>query len=102
MKRSLITGCLSLFSALTVSAVDPIFFNYTDLISPPANAPVINAYAWVNAATFNVTTVNGSGLPLPYESQNTLFFTNAAGASMIGNPGFRFFNNVGGRRYWMD
>src|ERR1043166_3063442 len=100
MKRSLIIGFLSLCSALTVSAADAYFFNDTDLVSPPANAPVINAYAWVNRALFDVTTVNGSGLELPYESQNTLFFTNLA--SMIGNPGFRFFDNVAGQRRWMD
>src|SRR5205085_5950515 len=102
MKQLLIAGWLSLLGILIASAADPIFESDTPVNSPPDDAPAIDAIAWVNTSTFNITTVAGGGLPLPFESQNTLFFTNTVGGVMNGNPGFRFFNNVGPQRLWMD
>src|ERR1051326_939970 len=101
MKQLFITGWLSLFSGLGAFAdTAPIFINNTPTTSPPDETPAIDATAWVNHALFDITAVNGSGIPLPYESQNTLFFTNTA--PMVGNPGFRFFYNAGPSRLWMD
>ena len=100
MKQLLLLGCLSLFGGLTAAAVDPAFYNDSPITSPPDNAPVIDAYIWVNRAPFSVTTQSGFGLPLPYESQHTLFFTNTS--IMSGNPGFRFYNNVSNQRISRD
>src|SRR5437867_1730330 len=96
MKQLLICGCAALLGLLPARAVDPIFCNDNSITSPPDNAPVIDAYAWCNRAPFNITTPTG----LPFESQHTLHFTNTS--TMFCTPGFRFFNNVGGQRLWMD
>src|SRR5438105_5084884 len=100
MKQLLIAGWLSLVNVLAASAADPIFINDNPVISPPDNAPVINATAWVNRAPFDITILSGFNHPLPFESQNTRFFTNTS--TMVGNPGYRFWYNVGPNRLWMD
>ena len=103
MKERFLQGCFGLLSVLTVSAAtSPIFINDATVNSPPDPAPAIDATAWVNRAPFNISAVNGSAIPLPFESQNTLFFTNTPGGAMFGDPGFRWWNNVGPKRFWMD
>src|SRR5437867_2955931 len=95
MKPLLLSIWFSLYGALMLSAdTSPIFINDAAVFSPPDETPAIDATAWVNRSIFNITTVNGSGLPLPFESQNTLFFTNTAGGVMFGDPGFRWYYNV--------
>ncbi len=84
------------------SATLPIYINSAPLIAPPATAPQIDARAWVNQALFEVTSISSFNLPLPFESHNTLIFTNAPLTFMSGDPGFRFFQNTNGQRLWMD
>jgi hypothetical protein len=93
----LVLGAISVFSATA-----PLFINSAPLFSPPATAPVIDARVWINEAPFSVVSPNFS--PIPFESKNTLFFTNGpSGILMTGDPGFRFLNNLyDGRRFWMD
>src|SRR5438552_1053324 len=76
----------------------PIYINSAPLIAPPATAPQIDARIWVNQALFDVTSLVNFTLPVPFESQNTLFFTNASLTFMNGDPGFRFFQNANGQR----
>ncbi len=102
MKQFLVSGWLIVASALSAPAADPIFINDTPITSPPDDVPAIDATAWLNRSTFDVTTSSGGGLPLPFEAQNNLFFTNTVGGVLRGNPGFRFFHNVGGQRLWMN
>src|SRR5439155_2361654 len=85
-----------------LGATLPIYINSSPLLAPPAIAPQIDATIWVNRSTFDVTTVSSFNLPIPFGSQNTLFFTNETLTSMNGDPGFRFVQNVGGQRLWMD
>src|SRR5438876_513287 len=102
IKQFLFAAGLSLVSALSAAAADPIFINDAAINSPPDEVPVIDAIAWVNRSTFNVTTFSGFGIPLAFESQHTLFFTNTGGGVMNGDPGFRFYQNNGSQRLWMD
>ena len=103
MKRRLCCAVFVLSVALAGwSATVPIYINSSPLIAPPAIPPQIDARAWVNRSTFDVTTLGSFNLPIPFESQNTLFFTNAPLTLMNGDPGFRFFQNVNGQRLWMD
>src|SRR5947207_7521351 len=103
MKQFLVSAWLGFLSVMTASAAtSPIFINDSAIVSPPVETPAIDATAWVNRSVFNITAVNGSGVPLPFESQNTLFFTNTPGGVMFGNPGFRWFYNVGTEKLWMD
>jgi len=99
MNRIFILLALSVAAALDGAAATlPIYINGTPLVSPPQIAPQIDARAWANQAGFNVTRFNLSSLP--YESLNTRFFTN--NSFMYGDPGYRFFRNTNGQRFWMD
>ena len=62
------------------SAVPPIFVNPGNVLFD--EPPQINATAFLNLGTFNVLTT------LPYDFQNTLYYTNRS--TMLGGPGFRF------------
>jgi hypothetical protein len=82
----------------------PIYINNAPFISPPQQTN-INAVAWLNRAYFNVF----SSTALPFESQNTRFFTNVTASggqypagTMIFDPGVRFFRNTNGQRFWMN
>src|SRR5882672_3016411 len=98
MKQFLFSAWLSLCSVLAAPAADSIFINDAAINSPPDEAPVIDAISWLNRSVFNITSSSFAGIPLAYESKDTLFFTNTAGGAMIGDPGFRFFQNVGSKR----
>src|SRR6266576_1810876 len=103
MKQFLLQGWFGLLSALAVTAAtSPIFINDSAVNSPPDPTPTIDATAWLNRAIFNVSPLTASSVPVPFESHNTLFFTNTPGGAMFGNPGFRWWNNVGPNRFWMD
>src|SRR6185295_7325022 len=92
----------SLTAAFSAAAATlPIYINDAGVFAPPDLAPRIDARAWLNQATFQVSTFV-FGVPLPFESQNTLFFTNTPGITMLGDPGFRFVQNRGGQRLYMD
>src|SRR5436305_9598030 len=75
MKQLFSAGGIILLGVIAASAVDPIFINDNPVVSPPDNAPVIDATAWVNRAPFNVTTLSGF-ITVPFESRDTLFFPN--------------------------
>lgn len=61
-------------------SISPIFINPGNITF--TNPPQIDATAFLNLGNFNVLTT------LPYDFQNTLYYTNRG--SMIGAPGFRF------------
>jgi hypothetical protein len=104
MKRFLATSSLTLLSGLVLSAATtPLFINSSPV--PPAPLPQIDATAWVNSSAFSVSAFGAFGQSLPYESQNTLFFTNtppAITSVMFSDPGFRFVLNKGSAKYAMD
>src|SRR3989442_7393801 len=66
----------------------PIYENFGTL----TNVPQIDAVAFANYGTFVVPSV------LPFDTQNTLYFTNRG--VMLGGPGFRldYVNDAGIRR----
>ena len=101
-KFAVVAGFGVLLTVNALTATLPIYVNNSPVISPPQLAPQIDATIWANRSIFNVTTIGSFGSPIPYESINTLFFTNAASGVMNGVPGFRFFQNVGGQRLPMD
>ncbi|MDB6029670.1 MAG: hypothetical protein JWM16_8 [Verrucomicrobiales bacterium] len=61
------------------SATDAIYINDSVVFNPPP----IDARAFLNRAQFGVST------SLPYETFNTINFTNTASGIMSGSPGFR-------------
>ena len=103
MKQLFLASWLALLGALSTSAAtSPIYINDAGVISPPDPTPVIDATAWVNRNTNVIVTSSSFGVPLPFESQHTRFFTNTSGGYMIGDPGYRWYYNVGPQRLWMD
>ena len=89
--RRLLNGVMfSLAAALGVSAgTAPIYINTSGVSSPPAVAPVIDASIFVNQAGFSIDQGSAGGT-LPFQTLNTLIFTNTAAGIMSGSPGFRF------------
>ena len=88
----------AVFSVSSAWAASPLYENNGPIIAPPATAPNIDARTWVNRSTFSIFSSTG----LPYESQNTLFFTNTASGRMTFDPGVRFFQNVGTKKLSLD
>src|SRR4051812_36548579 len=89
MKFRLILLAATLLNVLSVSAATvPLYINSSQVVSPPASAPVIDATAFLNVDYFDVN--NFSITPLPYETIRTSYFTNEVGASMWGHPGYFF------------
>src|SRR5262245_58096143 len=104
MNKSVLAATLLLGAVMTSPAATlNLYINSAPVVAPPMTPPQIDARAWVNRAPFGITNISGS-TPRPCESQSTLFFTNvgAPAGIMTGDPGFRFLQNVGGRRLWMD
>jgi hypothetical protein len=93
---------LHLLGGLAAAAgTSPMFINQAPVQSPPDIAPQIDARAFVNESVFNVTGYALYGFyPLPYQTANTVCFTNYG--SMSGDPGFLFDNFDGHARRWMD
>lgn len=78
MKMLRLSWVMGLFTSLAMwAAPSPIYENYGAV----TNVPQIDALAFANYGQFGV------GSLLPYETQNTLYFTNKG--IMQGNPGFR-------------
>lgn len=76
-------GSLSLLWSLTVSAATvPVYTND----SPVVNPGPIDATVFINRSQFTVSTA------LPYETLNTLYYTNTGSGVMSGTPGFRFLH----------
>jgi hypothetical protein len=103
MNKFIRLWCL-LLAAFPAGATTNLYVNSAPLASPPMTAPQIDARAWYNRALFGVTNLL-FGNPLPFESQGTLFFTNAPApaGTMLSDPGFRFLQNTpSGQRLWMD
>jgi hypothetical protein len=99
MNRIMLPALLWMLAVPVVPAATlPIYVNSTKVTSPPQLAPQIDARAWLNQAFFGITNLTG----IPYESVNTLFFTNSPLTIMNADPGYRFFQNVGTQRRWMD
>lgn len=104
VKRSICGAALIAAASTLPAATLPIYINNAPFFSPPQQTN-INARAWLNRAYFDVFTPTG----LPFESLNTLFFTNVntsvgqfPAGTMILDPGVRFFRNSNGQRLWMD
>jgi hypothetical protein len=76
-KRVHVLGTLVLSLVCSTHAASPLFINYGTL----TNVPQVDAVVFANHGLFSVFGV------LPYETQNTLFFTNRG--TMTGSPGFR-------------
>lgn len=106
MKRLLTLGMLGVASAGSAALV-PIFINDSPLTLPDAGLPVINTVAFVNRSSITVSPftisvgvgIGGFGFntaaTLPFETFNTLYYTNEATAVMSGSPGFRFLTTQG-------
>jgi len=101
MKQLLTTGGLSLLTVLAALAADPLYINDLGINSPPDVPPNIDAFGWLNRATFSIDN-SFNFVPQPYETKDTLYFTNTPSGQMFGFPGFRFLNTVGSQHYWMD
>ena len=109
MKKILSLALLSVAVSGGAAPV-PIFINDTPLILPGAGLSTINTVAFVNqssisasAATFSFSFGAGSfgfsaAGALPFETFNTLYFTNEASGVMSGSPGFRFLTTKGHTR----
>lgn len=79
-RRSLLAGVLVFAAHLGVQSATPLFENFGEL----TDVPQLDTSAFANYGDFTVSTI------LPYETQNTLYFTNSG--RMFGLPGFRFEN----------
>src|SRR5688572_13676511 len=118
MRKFLLGGFLSGLSAVSLlAATSPIYINNSPLVAPPALPPQIDATAFVNRSTFEVNlgsgfffiigdqavAVGGLFIP-PYRMMNTMFVTNAPGATMSGIPGFEFdfFSSTNNARLALD
>ncbi|MFM1768768.1 MAG: hypothetical protein RJA22_1297 [Verrucomicrobiota bacterium] len=109
MKRLLCVGLVGAATAVR-AAVLPIFVNDVPLQLPEAALPTVNALAFVNQSTITVSpfTINvglgvggfgfSSAATLPFETFNTLYYTNELSGTMSGSPGFRFLNTTNGVR----
>lgn len=78
LRRFVLVGTLAGSASAVFGASTPLFENFGTL----TNVPQLDAAAFANYGDFNVNTL------VPYETQNTRYFTNTG--RMIGNPGFRF------------
>ncbi len=86
-KSGLTVGVLLFLSLGNLRAVDAIYENF----GMPTSTPQINAITFINHGLFSVSSI------LPYDTQNTLHFSNFG--IMVGEPGFRFdFVNAAGVR----
>ena len=96
MKRLLSLAWLGAASAGSLlSATAPLYNNTSPLTAPPV--PVIDARAFVNSSQFDIPL--GAGLENPFETYNTLFYTNTSSGVMSAYPSMRFNYLAGGTRY---
>ena len=101
-RRFILAALCILHSALCISvtaAPVPVYVVDEPVDVPPGIAPVINATTVVVADRFNVNTA--SSPPQPYQTRNTLYFTNAPSGHIMGSPGFRFDYFTDNRRQAM-
>jgi len=118
MRKLFLGGFLSGFSAMSLlAATTPIYINNSPLFAPPALPPQIDATAFVNRSTFDVSIADFGFIFIvgdqafafgqnvaPYKMMNTRFVTNAPGAIMNGSPGFQFdfFSSSNNARLALD
>src|SRR5438309_276636 len=80
-----VIGCLGLgLLAAEAVAADALYLN-----TGSVNTPQVDAITFINKGLFQASS------SIPYETQDTLYFTNTVGTfagsgTMIGSPGFRF------------
>ena len=90
-----------LLSPSQALATDAFYINdgVVSVVQPPQYAPQIDATNFVNNGIFNITNLNRAGLnpPLPFETWNTLNYSNRN--RMTGDSGWRFdyYNSVSNR-----
>jgi hypothetical protein len=98
MIRSLTTVAFNVASVLALTAAtQPIYINN----SPNTNAPQIDATAFVNRSLFIINSPFFGNIP--YQTLNTLYFTNTASGIMSATPGFRFdyfHDNIRDPMHW--
>jgi len=96
MIRRFLCAALGLTAAYSApAATQALYINSSPVVGL---APQIDATAFVNQSIFDITTAGG----LPYESMNTLFFTNRPGGLMNCPTGYRFDFFTNNFRYWMN
>ncbi len=83
MKFKTVIAILILAIVKGLCQTTPIYVNERDFVGD--TPPQVDARAFVNQALFNITTT-----PYPFETQNTLYFTNKGSGTMYGSVGFRF------------
>lgn len=81
------------------AGTQPLYINNSPVMSPPDLAPQIDATAFVNRSKFSISNFFSA---LPYQTLNTLFFTNTSAGMMFGDPGFRFDFFTNNTRLLMD
>ncbi len=91
MKRLLISGLMSLILLPRVGAAADAFYINTGNV----DTPQVDAINFVNQGRFLAFGQDDTGLLYPYETANTINYTNKTGSfsgsgTMIGSPGFRF------------
>jgi hypothetical protein len=88
---------VNLLGATALPAVTlPIYFHDQPLDVPPSPAPTIDATRVVIRERFNIN------IPTPYQTLNTLFYTNTGSGLVMGFPGFRYDFFTNNSRRMMD
>src|SRR5262249_27206283 len=94
MKLFILLACWCAGGGLKASAATAaLYVNDGPVQSPPDILLPIDATSFLNRSTFNVFTT------LPFETLNTLYYTNAGSGALIGSPGFRLNFITNGFRY---
>jgi len=81
-----------------VAATQPIYVNNSpvQVLFRPQVAPQIDATAFVNQSLFQINDIYFTGLP--YQTFNTLYFTNTSSGNILGDMGYRFDFSSGNTR----
>ena len=105
MKPFLLITMLTLAGGLSAPAGTAlIYVNDAPVQSPPDFLAPIDATSFVNRNLFSIGSSNlifiGTTIPtLPFETANTLNYTNTSTGVLLGTPGFRFVFTTNGFRY---
>ncbi|HEY2953194.1 MAG TPA: hypothetical protein VGK40_11450, partial [Verrucomicrobiae bacterium] len=93
MKLSLYLTVVSACGGLMATAATaPVYVNDGPVQSPPDFLPPIDATSFLNRSTFSIFST------LPFETLNTLYYTNSGSGALIGTPGYRLIYNANGFR----
>src|ERR1051326_970406 len=105
MKPFLLITFLTLAGGLAAPAGTAlIYVNDAPVQSPPDFLAPIDATSFVNRNLFSTGSSHlisiGTIIPtLPFETANTLYYTNTSSGVLAGPPGFRFVFTTNGFRY---